>query len=227
MSVFRIWVNLLSLVLILANHQALSAKTLLAEQRILVFGDSLSAAYNIPTEKGWVSLLEQQLKSENIKAKVINASISGETSSGGLTRFQSQIDKTQPDIVLLELGANDGLRGFNLETTRSNLTTMIKMSHQIGASVILAGIHMPPNYGRTYTQKFDQIFIDLAKMENVSLIPFILEGVATVPDLMQNDRLHPNEQGQKVILATVVKHLVPLLEQLLTDTIEPKIGDSE
>ena len=132
-----------------------------------------------------------------------------------------------PDIVILELGANDGLRGFNLDTTRNNLTEMIRISHDIGASVILAGIHMPPNYGRTYTQKFDQIFVDLAKLDKVSLIPFILEGVATVPELMQKDRLHPNEQGQEVILKTVNKYLMPILEQLTANTADPKIGGSQ
>jgi len=206
---------------------SLSSTDLLAEKRILVFGDSLSAAYNIPTEKGWASLLEQQLHAEQIDMKVINASISGETSSGGLVRFQAQMDRTQADIVIIELGANDGLRGFDLDTTRNNLTKMIQISHNQGASVILAGIHMPPNYGRTYTQKFDQIFIDLATLDKVSLIPFILEGVATVPELMQKDRLHPNEKGQLVILKTVTKHLYPLLEQLAIKPTTTKIGSSQ
>ena len=186
--------------------------TVSASERILVFGDSLSAAYNIPTEKGWVHLLQQSLNDKKIDSLVSNASISGETSSGGLVRFQSQIDKSEPGIVILELGANDGLRGFNLQTTRNNLIAMIDMSHKIGADVILAGMHIPPNYGRTYTQKFHQIFSDLASMENVSLIPFILEGVATHQELMLSDGLHPNEKGQKVIVETVLKHLLPIIE---------------
>jgi acyl-CoA thioesterase-1 len=199
------------LVLILASHQ-----TFAAAKKILVFGDSLSASYNIPTDKGWVNLLKQELQNKQADSgiadiSIANASISGETSAGGLTRFQSQIKKTQPDIVILELGANDGLRGYDLTTTRQNLLAMIKMSQQINASVLLAGIHMPPNYGRTYTRNFDQIFTDLAKMDNVSLIPFILEGVATNPELMQNDGLHPNEEGQKVIVTTVLNHLLPYL----------------
>jgi len=209
MSICR---NLVCIILVFASLLMTSRSVIAKEKTILVFGDSLSAAYNIPTEKGWVSLLEQQLQSENLDIKVINASISGETSSGGLVRFQSQINKSQPSIVILELGANDGLRGFNLTTTRQNLLEMIQISHETGASVILAGIHIPPNYGRTYTQKFDQIFIDLAKIENVSLIPFILEGIATVPELMQKDRLHPNEQGQVVILNTVTKTLYPMIK---------------
>jgi len=179
---------------------------------VLVFGDSLSAAYNIPTDKGWVHLLQQSLNEKKINSLVSNASISGETSSGGLVRFQSQIDKSKPGIVILELGANDGLRGANLQTTQSNLVAMINMSHEIGADVILAGILIPPNYGRTYTRKFSQIYSDLALLEKVSLIPFILEGVATHQDLMLDDGLHPNEEGQKIIVQTVLKHLLPVIE---------------
>lgn len=182
-----------------------------AGKSILIFGDSLSASYNIPTDKGWVHLLQESLKTKQLDVNIANASISGETSSGGLTRFKSQIQKSKPDIVILELGANDGLRGYDLSTTRNNLLTMINMSLQIDAKIVLAGIHIPPNYGRTYTRKFDQIFIDLAQMENVSLIPFILEGVATNPELMLNDGLHPNEKGQEVIVKTVMAHLLPLL----------------
>ena len=198
-------------ILIISMLLFTSQFSLSADKSILIFGDSLSAAYNIPTDKGWVSLLEQDLINKQLDIKITNASISGETSSGGLTRFQSQINKTQPDIIILELGANDGLRGYDLSTTRSNLLNMVNMSQQINASVILAGIHIPPNYGRTYTRKFDQIFTDLAKMENVSLIPFILKDVATKPELMQNDGLHPNEKGQQVILMTVLQYLKPLL----------------
>lgn len=181
------------------------------EQKVLVFGDSLSASYNIPTHKGWVSLLENKLNQQNIRVKFTNASISGETSSGGLVRFKAQLEKTKPNVVILELGANDGLRGFDLETTRKNLTQMIEMSSQADAKVLLGGIHIPPNYGRTYTRKFDQIFTDLASRENVSLIPFILQGVATIPELMQNDGLHPNEKGQLIIVETVTQYLKPLL----------------
>jgi len=179
---------------------------------LLVFGDSLSASYNISTDKGWVSLLDQALKNKGIESKITNASISGETSSGGLVRFKSQLTKSKPGIVILELGANDGLRGFDLATTRSNLTRMINQSHDIGASVILAGIHIPPNYGRTYTRKFDQIYQDLASMKNVSLIPFILDGVATHKEFMLDDGLHPNEKGQEIMVKTVLKYLLPVIE---------------
>ena len=182
------------------------------EKTVLVFGDSLSASYNLPTEKGWVNLLQQKFNQQDIPIKFVNGSISGETSSGGLVRFPSQLEQAQPEVVILELGANDGLRGFDLATTRANLTKMIEMSHQAGAKVLLAGIHIPPNYGRTYTQKFDQIFQDLSSSDNVALIPFILQGVATVPGMMQDDGLHPNENGQKVIVETVYRHLAPLIK---------------
>ncbi len=203
---------LIFLILLLSSQFGLSAN-----KNILVFGDSLSAAYNIPSDKGWVNLLKQELQkkqqdSEITNVNIANASISGETSAGGVTRFQSQMTKTKPDIVILELGANDGLRGYDLTTTRQNLTNMIIISQQANASVLLAGIHMPPNYGRTYTRKFDQIFTDLAKMDKVSLIPFILEGVATNPEFMQKDGLHPNEKGQIVIVNNVLPYLLPLLK---------------
>lgn len=181
------------------------------EKTILVYGDSLSAAYNMPIEKGWANLLNIRLKENKLSYKIENASISGETTSGGLARFKRQMESTKPQIVILELGANDGLRGFNLDTTRSNLKKMIAISLEYNAQVLLAGIQIPPNYGRRYTQEFNQIFQELSAQESVSLIPFILEGVATDYSLIQKDRLHPNEKGQKVILETVWKYLLPLI----------------
>ncbi len=185
---------------------------------ILVFGDSLSAAYNIPSDQGWVTLLEQQLnrplssnKTELNKVTLVNASISGETTSGGLVRFQTQIQKTKPSIVILELGANDGLRGTNLTIIKKNLKAMINISQKMNAKVVLAGIKIPPNYGRTYRKDFEQIFIELAELNNVILIPFLLENVALNAALMQSDGLHPNQQGQKIIASTVSKYLLPLL----------------
>jgi acyl-CoA thioesterase-1 len=183
-----------------------------SQQTILVFGDSLSAAYNMPVEKGWVNLLNEKLIENKSIFETRNASISGETTSGGLQRFLKQVEISKPKIVILELGANDGLRGFDLNTTRSNLNKMIQISQEHHAKILLAGIQIPPNYGRSYTRAFNQIFTDLAKKESVSLIPFILEGVATDYSLIQKDRLHPNEQGQKVIVETVWKNLLPLIE---------------
>ena len=178
---------------------------------ILVFGDSLSAAYNMPVDKGWVNLINLKLIEQKLPYVTQNASISGETTSGGILRFLKQIELNKPSIVILELGANDGLRGFDLSVTRSNLSKMVEISHKHNAQVLLAGIQIPPNYGRRYTNDFNQIFQDLAKLDNVSLIPFILDGVATDYSLIQKDRLHPNEKGQEVIVETVWKYLSPLL----------------
>jgi len=184
----------------------------IAKTNILVFGDSLSSAYNIQQEKGWVTLLENKLVSTKYDVDFINASISGETSSGGLIRFLSQVDKTNPDIVILELGANDGLRGSSLKTMRSNLQSMIEICQQRNISILLAGMHIPPNYGRTYTRKFDQIYLDLAKMDGVTLIPFFLQGVATKHEFIQLDGLHPNEKAQPIIASLVEGYLAPLLK---------------
>ncbi|TQV75596.1 arylesterase [Aliikangiella marina] len=178
---------------------------------VLVYGDSLSAAYNIKIEEGWVSLLQDFVDNQNLPVKMVNASISGETSSGGLERFAGQLKQTPADIVILELGGNDGLRGFDLQTTRDNLTQMINMSHAIGAKVVLAGIQLPPNMGRTYTRKFKQIYDDLGQLDDVILIPFILEGVATIDELMQRDGIHPNAKGQPVIMNNVWQYLSPLI----------------
>ncbi len=191
---------------------ACSCKSYSAEStKILVFGDSLSAAYNISPEKGWVTLLENELIAEQTDVVFTNASISGETTSGGLVRFADQINKTQPDILILELGANDGLRGSSLNTMLKNLQTMIEIGQQNNVIVLLAGMHIPPNYGRTYTQKFDQIYIDLAKIDQVTLIPFLLEGVATKPEFIQRDGIHPNEKAQPIISSVVKRYLGPLL----------------
>jgi len=179
---------------------------------VLVFGDSLSAAYNIKREQGWVSLLQDFVDQRNLSVKIVNASISGETSSGGLERFGDQLTRTAPDIVILELGGNDGLRGFDLDTTRANLKTMIELSHQQGAKVLLAGIQMPPNLGRTYTKRFAEIYQQLGELENVYLIPFILEGVAAQSNLMQADGIHPNAKGQPVIMQNVWQYLAPLIQ---------------
>ncbi len=183
------------------------------QQTILVFGDSLSAAYNIPTEKGWVSLLQDFFNQKNMPIKVINASISGETTGGGLLRLEKQLQLHQPNIVILELGGNDGLRGLDLVTTRDNLTQMVEMSRQHSSKVLLAGIRIPPNYGRTYTQRFTAIYDDLAKLQDVALIPFILEQVATKDEFMQGDGIHPNEKAQPLIVETVREYLSPLLTE--------------
>lgn len=197
-----------------AQNAAISEKSSIpSNQSILVFGDSLSAAYNIPREQGWVNLLQKFLIQHHFNIKVINASISGETTSGGLDRLEKQLQQHHPKIVILELGGNDGLRGFDLTTTRSNLEKMVAMSLKYSSQVLLAGIRIPPNYGRTYTRRFSAIYEDLAKNEQVVLLPFILENVATVPEYMQADGIHPNAKGQPLILETLWQYLAPMLTE--------------
>ncbi len=195
------------IIMLLVSPHSIAFKT-----TVLVFGDSLSAAYNMSISDGWVALMEKNLNALGKQVEVRNASISGETTTGGISRFQKQLDLHNPDIVILELGANDGLRGTDLTTTRKNLTSMVEMSHKAGSHVVLAGIQIPPNYGRTYTKQFGQIFTDLAERENVSFIPFILDKVATIEALTQKDGLHPNEKAQPIIMRNVLPILVPLIK---------------
>ncbi len=171
---------------------------------VLVWGDSLSAAYGIPVEKGWVSLLQTKLGDTYT---VVNGSISGETSAGGLTRLPEALKQHQPDYVLLELGANDGLRGIDLPTMRRNLEQMITLAQAADAKVILLGIQLPPNYGTTFTEKFAATYTELAKQYTISLLPFLLDGVAENWDLMQADGLHPTAEAQPQLLANVWKVL--------------------
>jgi len=191
------------LLLILAS--SLRADTL------LVVGDSLSAAHGIPQSEGWVSLLEEELKQRGHPLRVVNASISGETTSGGLSRLPRLLKDYQPELVLLELGANDGLRGTPLSVIEQNLRQMIELSQAAGAQVLLIGIRLPPNYGPQYTERFYQIYPELADEYGLPLVPFLLEKVALDPRLMQRDGLHPNSDAQPILLQTVWKQLGPLL----------------
>ncbi|WP_422823629.1 arylesterase [Vreelandella vilamensis] len=176
---------------------------------ILVMGDSLSAAYNIEREAGWVSLLEARLGDE---ANVINASISGETTSGGAQRFPNLLRQHNPSLVLLELGGNDGLRGLSPQQMQANLAQMIEQSQAADAKVLLLGIDIPPNYGQAYRDAFKGVFTQLADHYDVPLVPFLLEGVALDDDLMQNDDIHPTAEAQPVILENVWPALTPLLK---------------
>ena len=179
------------------------------EQTILIMGDSLSAAYGIPAEKGWVQLLVQYLEAQRYETNVVNASISGETTQGGLTRFPNLLEKHHPTIVVLELGANDGLRGQSLKQMQKNLAEMIEKSQQISVKVLLLGMKLPPNYG-IYAERFQQIYHDLAKQYKLRLVPFFLADVVAEPDLMQADGLHPTAKAQSKLFATVwaqLKHL--------------------
>lgn len=193
---------------------------------ILVLGDSLSAAYGIPREKGWVSLLQQKLLQQKLaqqrllqqgseqklaNGNVVNASISGETTDGGLARLPSLLQKHKPSLAIIELGANDGLRGFQIQRTRDNLAQIISLCQKANAKVLLIGIKIPPNYGLKYTSDFYETYTLTAKQFNVPLVPFLLEGVATDPGLMQDDGLHPRIEAQPKILNTVWKYLEPML----------------
>ena len=190
---------------------ALVASTAQAAQTIVVYGDSLSAAYGIAPNTGWVALLENKLKQQNIAYKVVNASISGETTSGGLTRFAQMLKVHQPKIVVIELGANDGLRGLSLNDMQSNLNSMITQAKVKNATVMLLGMKIPPNYGIQYTQKFSAIYENLASKYKLSLVPFFLDGVAGNRTLVQDDGLHPTAAAQPKLL----ENIWPKLESLL------------
>lgn len=178
---------------------------------VLIFGDSLSAGYGMKTAEAWPSLLENRLEASGYPHRVVNASISGETTRGGLTRLPSALELHVPDVVIVELGGNDGLRGIPLDEIRRNLEGMIGKSRAAGARVLLAGVYIPPNYGPAYTQGFKNIYADLSSPADVDLLPFILEGVALNPELMQADGIHPNAAAQPVILDNIWPLLVPLL----------------
>jgi len=176
---------------------------------ILVLGDSLSAEYGLQRGSGWVKLLENQLQKQSSPWSVLNASISGETTAGGLSRLPNLLESKQPGIVLLELGANDALRGLSIEQTRSNLQKMIFLSKKSGAKVLLLGMQIPPNYGQQYTTEFKNLYASLAKQENIQLLPFFLAGVASNKELFQADNLHPNEQAQNVLYKNVWGAMAP------------------
>lgn len=176
--------------------------------KILVWGDSLSAAYGIPVDKGWVNLLQQKLQNN---AVINNGSISGETTAGGLTRLPAALQTYQPDYVLLELGANDGLRGIKTDTMQANLEQMIQLAQQAKAKVVLLGIKLPPNYGSAYTQKFEAVYTNLAKQYNLPLVPFLLDGIAQNWDLVQADGVHPTAAAQPMVLDNVWKVLQSVL----------------
>ncbi|MEO8418654.1 MAG: arylesterase [Methylophilaceae bacterium] len=180
---------------------------------ILVYGDSLSAAYGIPRDQGWVALLQQHLESQGLPHRVANASISGETTSGGASRMKSVLEQYQPDIVLLELGANDGLRGLPLADIQRNLVAMIEASQAAKARVVLLGMKIPPNYGPHYTRQFAECYAMLAQRYHLPLVTFFLTGIAGRPELVLDDGLHPTAAAQPMILNTVWKVLQPELDR--------------
>ncbi|ANO34742.1 arylesterase [Vibrio breoganii] len=178
---------------------------------LLVLGDSLSAGYQMPIEKAWPTLLPDELSERGHQMRIINGSISGDTTGNGLTRLPALLDKHRPDYVLIELGANDGLRGFPPKLIKDNLTKLIDLSEESGAKVIVMQIQVPPNYGKRYTQSFEQVYPSVTEDKGVDLIPFFLSEIITDPDLMMQDGLHPKANAQPWIAEFVALQLSPLL----------------
>ncbi|MDB5882736.1 MAG: arylesterase [Ramlibacter sp.] len=181
---------------------------------IVVLGDSLSAEYGLKRGTGWVALLEKRLAEQKIPAKIVNASISGDTTSGGRARLPALLAQNKPPVLVIELGANDALRGLPLKMTQENLARMTEAGQQAGAKVLLVGMQMPPNYGAAYSNQFAALYQDVAKSHKVALVPFMLKGVADVPNperLFQADRLHPKEEAHPVILDNIWPELRKLL----------------
>lgn len=182
-----------------------------ASKTVLVLGDSLSAEYGLVRGTGWVPLMIEKMRAEKINAQVVNASISGETTSGGKSRLPQLLEKHNPDVVIIELGANDGLRGLPIPATEKNLRDMINAAKKSDARVLLVGMQIPPNYGGDYTRRFAGMYSKLAKEMKVSLVPFLMENFADQPTMFQSDRIHPSSEAQPIMLNNVWPHLKPLL----------------
>jgi len=182
-----------------------------AAPAILVMGDSLSAEYGLQRGQGWVALMERRLKDKHLDYSVVNASISGETSSGGASRLAAVLSQAKPAVVIIELGGNDGLRGLSLPATRANFDQMITAAQKTGAKVLLVGMQLPPNYGRDYTDKFKGLYPEMAQKYKTALAPFILEGIGDQQDLFQADGIHPLPQAHPRILDNIWPALEPLL----------------
>ncbi|HUN25655.1 MAG TPA: arylesterase [Steroidobacteraceae bacterium] len=195
--------------LLIGLHGAVGAES----RTILVFGDSLSAGYGLAPEQGWVALLEKRLRAQGYGYAVVNASISGETTSGGLARLPRALRLHRPALVVLELGANDGLRGLPLADARDNLAQMIELCERAHARVLLLGIRLPPNYGPRYADEFAALYPELAHRFRIPLVPFLLEGVALNPALMQADGLHPDAAGEPRVLDVLWPRLSPMLQR--------------
>jgi len=180
---------------------------------VLVFGDSLSAGYGVDVDQTWVALLQSRLESQGYEHRVINASISGETTQGGMTRIDAALNNFSPDLVILELGGNDGLRGFPTEVIKENIRTIIEASRDRGAAAVILGIRIPTNYGPRYTQAFEGIYSELAEELDVPWIEFFMEGIALNDELMQEDGIHPTAEAQPMLL----DNAWPVIQKALTD----------
>lgn len=211
-AVYAAWQRQLQCLMVMLGFAlALPVQAATPERTVLVMGDSLSAAYNLAPEQGWVALLDRRLASEHPGWRVVNASISGETTAGGASRIAAELARHSPAIVVIELGANDGLRGLPLEQTRANLERMITAAGEAGARVLLIGMRLPPNYGPQYTEGFERNYVELAQAHGTGLLPFLLEPIAMEREAFQADNLHPVAEAQPRLL----EHVWPALEPLL------------
>ena len=202
----------LTFFLLLAINALAPAQGVIAPT-VLVFGDSLSAGYGIDIDQSWPALLQSRLASQGYEHRVINASISGETTEGGKTRIGPALERFHPDLVILELGGNDGLRGFPPEVMKDNLKTIVETTKASGATVVILGIRIPTNYGPRYTQAFENVYRDLSEQLGVLWIEFLMDGVASNEALMQDDGIHPNADAQLILL----DNAWPIIRQALTD----------
>ena len=203
-----------TILVLLLSFLGLSSTALAADKPvILVLGDSLSAGYGIPVEQGWVARLQKRLDAEGYGYTVVNASVSGETTVGGLERLPRALAKHAPAVVIIELGGNDGLRGLPVSELRANLEALVAASRKSGAEALLAAIRMPPNYGPQYTERFYAVYESIAREQKVPWVPFFLEGVALREDLFQDDGIHPDLEAQPILLDNVWPVLEPLLKR--------------
>lgn len=210
---FRNLVAFLSLFTFFSIADVSTAQVTQLPKTILILGDSLSAEYGIERDTGWVALLEKRLEEKKFNNKVVNASISGETSIGGKSRLSALLSIHQPYLVIIELGANDAIRGLELENTATNLKEMIAMAQAAKAQVLLVGMQIPPNYGKAYADKFFALYANLAKEMRVGLVPFLLQGVADKPNLFQQDRIHPKAEAHPIMFNNVWGPLQKLLKK--------------
>lgn len=196
-----------------------------AAPTILVVGDSISAAYGLPSGQGWVDLLQRKLTNEGFAYRVVNASITGDTTAGGRSRIGAALQAHKPEIVIIELGGNDGLRGAALAPVRANLEFMVDAVQKAGARAVLVGMQLPPNYGASYVRQFAALYSDVAKARNAGYVPFILQGFGDRPELFQADRIHPTVQAQPLM----VENVWPELSRFLTrvPTLGPTQGQSQ
>jgi acyl-CoA thioesterase-1 len=211
-------ITLLAIAAVLLSQHSQAAETRDPSSTIVILGDSLSSEYGIRRNTGWVQLLRDRMAQSHPKPPtVVNASISGDTTSSGLTRLPALLDKQKPDIVIIELGGNDALRGLSLDMTRDNLIKMVELSQSVGATVVLAGMQIPPNYGPAYTQQFRDLFPDVATKTGARLIPFLLAGLETDRSLFIEDGIHPAEHAQPILLENVWAVLEPVLTAQISD----------